>query len=296
MVSRRFERSSKCSGAIPRAAAQTTIFPADHDTWRATASNRGSLSITGLSAPPPSATAATSGPRSPAAVTRRLSSVSVRSATTSARSSAGSDWTDDRLRSISRISWSRTLGACSSARSNAASASVPRPLANDQIAASSSNESVIEFVKAAGRRDPRSIRIFSARSLGYEPDGPNELIPQRSVSPQGSPTTCAVTQSGLRRGWSALAWPAVTSGEVEPDRDEIDETDKNSADVFGGPDERTAGPLAIVLLFGGAAAVIAGLTSLVPGWVLVAGIVVFCLGGVLPLLSFWRRGVAARRS
>ena len=42
-------------------------------------------------------------------------------------------------------------------------------------------------------------------------------------------------------------------------------------DVFGAPDDAGAGPLDAVLLLAGAAAVVAGLTSLVPTWVLAAG-------------------------
>jgi hypothetical protein len=86
--------------------------------------------------------------------------------------------------------------------------------------------------------------------------------------------------------------PLVRLADAQPGRDEVDEA---LDDVFGAPDDGGAGPLDIGLLFGGAGAVIVGLTSLVPGWVLVAGIVAFCLGAVLPLRSLWRRGVAARR-
>jgi hypothetical protein len=76
-------------------------------------------------------------------------------------------------------------------------------------------------------------------------------------------------------------------------RDEIDEL---LDDVFGAPDDGGAGPLDAVLLLGGAAAVIAGLTSLVPGWVLAAGAIAFVLGAVLPLRTFWRRAGDARRA
>ena len=66
--------------------------------------------------------------------------------------------------------------------------------------------------------------------------------------------------------------------------------------MFGAPDDGGAGPLDAALLLVGAAAIVAGLTSLVPTWVLVAGLVVFGLGAVLPLRSFWRRAAAARRA
>ena len=39
----------------------------------------------------------------------------------------------------------------------------------------------------------------------------------------------------------------------------------------------------------GAAAIIAGLTTLLPAWAIVVGIVVFALGGAAPLRTFWRR-------
>jgi hypothetical protein len=86
--------------------------------------------------------------------------------------------------------------------------------------------------------------------------------------------------------------PLVRLADVDGERDEIDTV---LDDVFGAPDDAGAGPLDAVLLLGGAAAVIAGLTSLVPTWVLVAGVAAFCLGAILPLRSFWRRAAAARR-
>jgi hypothetical protein len=67
-------------------------------------------------------------------------------------------------------------------------------------------------------------------------------------------------------------------------------------DGFGAPDGPWAGPVAAGLLLGGAAAIIAGLTTLVPAWVIVAGIGAFALGCVLPLVRFWRRRDRARRS
>ena len=87
--------------------------------------------------------------------------------------------------------------------------------------------------------------------------------------------------------------PLVRLADLDAERDEIDTV---LDDVFGAPDDAGAGPLDAVLLLGGAAAVIAGLTSLVPTWVLVAGIVAFCLGAILPLRSFWRRAATARRA
>jgi hypothetical protein len=58
------------------------------------------------------------------------------------------------------------------------------------------------------------------------------------------------------------------------------------------PDEPSLlGPLDIVLLLGGAAAIIAGLTTLVPAWVIVVGIVAFVLGALLPLIARRRRAI-----
>ena len=57
--------------------------------------------------------------------------------------------------------------------------------------------------------------------------------------------------------------------------------------------DRAFRPLDAVLLLGGAAVIIAGLTTLLPAWTIVAGIVVFVLGSVLPLRTFWRRTRAA---
>ena len=54
------------------------------------------------------------------------------------------------------------------------------------------------------------------------------------------------------------------------------------------------GPLAAVLLLGGAALVIAGLTTLVPMWVLACGVGLFVLGAVVPLRAM-RRGARPRR-
>lgn len=86
--------------------------------------------------------------------------------------------------------------------------------------------------------------------------------------------------------------PLVRLAELAGRRDEIDVV---LDDVFGAPDEGGAGPLDAVLLLTGAAGVIAGLASLAPMWVLVAGAVVFALGAILPLRTFWRRAADARR-
>ena len=54
------------------------------------------------------------------------------------------------------------------------------------------------------------------------------------------------------------------------------------------------GPLAATLLLVGAALIIAGLTTLVPMWVLAGGVGLFVLGAVVPLRAM-RRGARARR-
>jgi hypothetical protein len=87
--------------------------------------------------------------------------------------------------------------------------------------------------------------------------------------------------------------PVVRLTTVASGRDEIDEL---LDDVFGAPDEGGAGLPDAVLLLGGAGAVIAGLTSLAPTWVLGAGTVSFVLGAILPLRTFWRRAAEARRT
>jgi hypothetical protein len=49
------------------------------------------------------------------------------------------------------------------------------------------------------------------------------------------------------------------------------------------------GIVAVVLLLGGAALAIAAITTLVPAWVGVVGVVGFAAGAVVPLQSSWRR-------
>jgi membrane protein implicated in regulation of membrane protease activity len=56
-----------------------------------------------------------------------------------------------------------------------------------------------------------------------------------------------------------------------------------------GPGDGELGPIAVTLLVGGAAATIAGLTTLVPGWVLLVGLATFAVGAAVPLWAFWRR-------
>jgi hypothetical protein len=86
--------------------------------------------------------------------------------------------------------------------------------------------------------------------------------------------------------------PVVRLADLDGRRDEIDEV---LDDVFGAPDAAGAGPLDAVLLLAGAAAVIAGLASIAPMWVLVVGAVAFALGAILPLRTFWRRAADGRR-
>ena len=60
-------------------------------------------------------------------------------------------------------------------------------------------------------------------------------------------------------------------------------------DGDGAPDEAGVGPVGAVLLLGGAAVIIAGLTTVLPAWAIVVGIAVFALGCVAPVWAFWRR-------
>jgi membrane protein implicated in regulation of membrane protease activity len=60
-------------------------------------------------------------------------------------------------------------------------------------------------------------------------------------------------------------------------------------DVDGVPDETGVGTMGAVLLLGGAAVVIAGLTTVLPAWSILVGSAVFALGCVAPLWAFWRR-------
>ena len=69
---------------------------------------------------------------------------------------------------------------------------------------------------------------------------------------------------------------------------------RSVAAVDSGPDETWVGPVGAALLLGGAAVIIAGLTTLLPAWAIVVGIVVFALGGAAPLWTFWRRRLATR--
>jgi membrane protein implicated in regulation of membrane protease activity len=55
------------------------------------------------------------------------------------------------------------------------------------------------------------------------------------------------------------------------------------------PGDGELGPVAVVLLVVGAALAIAGLTTLVPGWLLVVGVLTFAAGAVVPLWTSWRR-------
>jgi hypothetical protein len=87
--------------------------------------------------------------------------------------------------------------------------------------------------------------------------------------------------------------PVVSLAALDHDRDEIDDA---LDDVFGAPDDGGAGALDAALLLVGAAAIIAGLASLAPTWVLVAGAAAFALGAILPLRSFWRRAATTRRA
>jgi hypothetical protein len=87
--------------------------------------------------------------------------------------------------------------------------------------------------------------------------------------------------------------PLVRLADVDRERDDLDEV---LDDAFGAPDDGGPGPFDLVLLLGGAGAVIAGLTSLAPVWVLWAGVVAFVLGAILPLRSLWRLRAAARRT
>lgn len=130
----------------------------------------------------------------------------------------------------------------------------------------------------AGEESGRSRRwqVVTSRAL----DGDSDFEPRRL-----DPASTVVVPS--RPG------PVVALASLDRSRDELDDV---LDDVFGEPDEGGAGPLDAVLLVGGAAAIIAGLTTLVPGWVLVAGIAAFALGSVLPLRSLWRRRAGARRA
>jgi hypothetical protein len=126
----------------------------------------------------------------------------------------------------------------------------------------------------AGQRHARRRAVASRPVSGGHPD-PRDLDPATTV--------VVPAQPGPVRALAAVDGP----------RDDLDAV---LDDVFGPPDDGGAGPLAAALLLVGAAAIVAGLTSLVPTWVLVAGLVVFGLGAVLPLRSLWRRAATARRA
>jgi len=61
-------------------------------------------------------------------------------------------------------------------------------------------------------------------------------------------------------------------------------SDADDVDDGGG-----LGPVAVALLLVGAALSIAGLTALVPGWLLAVGLLTFVAGAAAPLGGSWRR-------
>jgi hypothetical protein len=65
--------------------------------------------------------------------------------------------------------------------------------------------------------------------------------------------------------------------------------DDRAGDTRDAADEGELGPVAVTLLLVGAALTIAGLTTLVPGWLLVVGLLTFATGAAVPLWTFWRR-------
>lgn len=85
----------------------------------------------------------------------------------------------------------------------------------------------------------------------------------------------------------------VSLQELERGRDEIDDM---LDDVFGTTDERGPGIVDAVLVAGGLAALLAGLTGAAPTFVTVLGIAAVLLGAVLPIRSLWWRFGSARRS
>jgi hypothetical protein len=76
---------------------------------------------------------------------------------------------------------------------------------------------------------------------------------------------------------------------VDRSGDERDHGPVDVDDVDGASHDAGAGPIGAVLLLGGAAVIIAGLTTLLPAWAIVVGIVMFALGCLAPLWTFWRR-------
>jgi hypothetical protein len=87
--------------------------------------------------------------------------------------------------------------------------------------------------------------------------------------------------------------PLVRVSDLERGRDEVDEL---LDDVFGEPDDRGPGPVDVVLVVGGAGAIIGGQVASLPTVVTVCGAAAVGLGAVLPLRSLWRRVGSARRS
>lgn len=75
-----------------------------------------------------------------------------------------------------------------------------------------------------------------------------------------------------------------------------DEIDDMLDDVFGAPDERGPGIVDAVLVAGGLAALLAGLSDAASTFVTVLGIAAVLLGAVLPIRSLWWRFGSARRS
>ena len=65
--------------------------------------------------------------------------------------------------------------------------------------------------------------------------------------------------------------------------------DDGAGDADDLTDEGELGPGAVTLLLVGAALTIAGLTTLVPGWLLVVGLLTFAAGAAVPLWTFRRR-------
>ena len=87
--------------------------------------------------------------------------------------------------------------------------------------------------------------------------------------------------------------PIVPLGDLGDGRDDVDD---RRDDAFGAPDDGGAGPLDAVLLLAGGGVIVAGLTDLVPTWMLACGAGAFVLGALLPLRTFWRRAARARRT
>ncbi len=178
IASSRVDRSSCDSGVAPRPDAHTTTCPDVHEAWSSTSPGSTSSLRIG-SAGCRSGVAGVIGRRSRATAPRRLSSVSARSATTWSRSSPTSDRAEARSSSTSMIKRSSTTSdARSSACKRAKSSAEPRPSATDQIAASSSGESIIRLSRSLTRRTPAA----GARPAGQEA----EDRPTRTTRPPSS--------------------------------------------------------------------------------------------------------------